>query len=100
DGAGKRFHSLFLGHSISMVTTNNFAHTCIVESFRVKIKTSIDACFRPFMEVGVSSKVSLSKLSQRRLTMASTNGMIDPDDVVMLLIDHQSGLFNTVQDLP
>ena len=32
--------------------------------------------------------------------MASTNGMIDPDDVVMLLIDHQSGLFNTVQDLP
>lgn len=32
--------------------------------------------------------------------MASTNGMIDPDDVVMLLIDHQSGLFNTVLDIP
>ena len=32
--------------------------------------------------------------------MASTNGMIDPEDVVMLLIDHQSGLFNTVKDLP
>lgn len=32
--------------------------------------------------------------------MAATNGMIDPDDVVMLLIDHQSGLFNTVQDIP
>lgn len=32
--------------------------------------------------------------------MASTHGMIDPDDVVMLLIDHQSGLFNTVQDIP
>lgn len=34
------------------------------------------------------------------LIMAATNGMIDPDDVVMLLIDHQSGLFNTVQDMP
>lgn len=32
--------------------------------------------------------------------MASTNGMIDPDDVLMLLIDHQSGLFNTVKDIP
>lgn len=27
-------------------------------------------------------------------------GMIDPNDVVMLLIDHQSGLFNLVQDIP
>jgi nicotinamidase-related amidase len=26
--------------------------------------------------------------------------MIDPDDVVMLLIDHQSGLFNLVKDMP
>ncbi len=26
--------------------------------------------------------------------------MIDPKDVVMLLIDHQSGLFNLVQDMP
>lgn len=26
--------------------------------------------------------------------------MIDPADVVMLLIDHQSGLFNLVQDMP
>jgi len=26
--------------------------------------------------------------------------MINPDDVVMLLIDHQSGLFNLVQDIP
>lgn len=32
--------------------------------------------------------------------MASTNGMIDPDDTLMLLIDHQSGLFNTVLDIP
>ena len=32
--------------------------------------------------------------------MASTNGMIDTEDVVMLLIDHQSGLFNTVHDMP
>lgn len=32
--------------------------------------------------------------------MASTNGMLDPDDSIMLLIDHQSGLFNTVRDLP
>lgn len=31
---------------------------------------------------------------------AVTKGMIDPDDVVMLLIDHQSGLFNLVQDIP
>ena len=31
--------------------------------------------------------------------MTSTNGMIDPDDALMLLIDHQSGLFNTVKDL-
>jgi len=26
--------------------------------------------------------------------------MLDPDDSVILLIDHQSGLFNTVRDLP
>ena len=32
--------------------------------------------------------------------MAATNGMLDPDDTVMLLIDHQSGLFNTVRDVP
>lgn len=32
--------------------------------------------------------------------MSSTNGMIDPDDAVILLIDHQSGLFNTVRDIP
>ena len=32
--------------------------------------------------------------------MASTNGMIDPDDALMLLIDHQSGLFNVVRDVP
>jgi len=27
--------------------------------------------------------------------MAATNGMLDPDDSIILLIDHQSGLFNT-----
>ncbi|QDT53666.1 Isochorismatase family protein [Caulifigura coniformis] len=32
--------------------------------------------------------------------MPATNGMLDADDAVMLLIDHQSGLFNTVRDLP
>ena len=32
--------------------------------------------------------------------MSSTHGMIDPDDAVILLIDHQSGLFNTVRDVP
>lgn len=32
--------------------------------------------------------------------MASTNGMLDVDDAIMLLIDHQSGLFNTVKDIP
>jgi len=32
--------------------------------------------------------------------MAATNGMLDPEDSVMLLIDHQSGLFNTVRDVP
>lgn len=32
--------------------------------------------------------------------MTSTNGMLDPDDAVILLIDHQSGLFNTVRDVP
>lgn len=32
--------------------------------------------------------------------MSTTNGMLDPDDSVILLIDHQSGLFNTVRDLP
>lgn len=31
--------------------------------------------------------------------MTATNGMLDPDDSVILLIDHQSGLFNTVRDL-
>jgi len=32
--------------------------------------------------------------------MSSKNGMIDPNDAVILLIDHQSGLFNTVRDVP
>ncbi|HEF4760252.1 TPA: isochorismatase family protein [Pseudomonas putida] len=32
--------------------------------------------------------------------MATLNGMLDPNDAVILLIDHQSGLFNTVRDLP
>jgi len=27
------------------------------------------------------------------------NGMINPDDAAMLLIDHQSGLFQTVKEL-
>src|SRR6478752_3684162 len=36
-------------------------------------------------------------------TVANFNGakpVIDPDDAVMLLIDHQSGLFQTVKDMP
>ena len=32
--------------------------------------------------------------------MVATNGMLDPDDSIILLIDHQSGLFNTVRDVP
>jgi nicotinamidase-related amidase len=32
--------------------------------------------------------------------MPATNGLLDPDDSVLLLIDHQSGLFNTVRDVP
>lgn len=32
--------------------------------------------------------------------MAANSGMLDPDDAVILLIDHQSGLFNTVRDVP
>ncbi|VEF10827.1 putative hydrolase [Pseudomonas fluorescens] len=32
--------------------------------------------------------------------MTVPNGMLDPDDAVILLIDHQSGLFNTVRDVP
>ena len=35
--------------------------------------------------------------------VANFNGaapVIDPDDAVMLLIDHQSGLFQTVKDMP
>src|SRR6187402_2228238 len=35
--------------------------------------------------------------------VANFNGqrpVIDPDDAVMLLIDHQSGLFQTVNDMP
>ena len=37
------------------------------------------------------------------MTIANFNGqrpVIDPDDAVMLLIDHQSGLFQTVNDMP
>ncbi len=30
----------------------------------------------------------------------TTKGMIDPSDAVMLLIDHQSGLFQLVKDIP
>ena len=36
-------------------------------------------------------------------TPANFNGqrpVIDPDDAAMLLIDHQSGLFQTVGDMP
>ena len=36
-------------------------------------------------------------------TPANFNGqrpVIDPDDTAMLLIDHQSGLFQTVGDMP
>src|SRR6187431_2841066 len=36
-------------------------------------------------------------------TIANFNGarpVIDPDNVTMLLIDHQSGLFQTVKDMP
>lgn len=36
-------------------------------------------------------------------TPANFNGqrpVINPDDAVMLLIDHQSGLFQTVGDMP
>lgn len=32
--------------------------------------------------------------------MATNFGLIDPDDAVMLLIDHQSGLFQVVNDQP
>lgn len=32
--------------------------------------------------------------------MTLVNGIIDPNDAVILLIDHQSGLFNTVRDVP
>lgn len=32
--------------------------------------------------------------------MPSTNAMLDAEDTVLLLIDHQSGLFNTVRDVP
>ena len=32
--------------------------------------------------------------------MTIHNGMLDPNDTVILLIDHQSGLFNTVRDVP
>ena len=36
-------------------------------------------------------------------TIANFNGarpVIDPDNVAMLLIDHQSGLFQTIKDMP
>ena len=36
-------------------------------------------------------------------TIANFNGqrpIIDPDDAAMLLIDHQSGLFQTIGDMP
>lgn len=32
--------------------------------------------------------------------MTNYNAMLDPRDAVILLIDHQSGLFNTVRDIP
>ena len=32
--------------------------------------------------------------------MTTPNGMLAPNDAVILLIDHQSGLFNTVRDVP
>ena len=66
----------------------------------IKIKVSNDACFRSCGAGHVVDLCFFNLTRQRRLNMASTNGMIDPEDVVMLLIDHQSGLFNTVKDLP
>lgn len=35
-----------------------------------------------------------------QVNMPKNSLMINPDDAVMLLIDHQSGLFNLVQDIP
>jgi nicotinamidase-related amidase len=34
------------------------------------------------------------------MNMPQKRAMMDPNDVVMLLIDHQSGLFNLVKDMP
>jgi nicotinamidase-related amidase len=38
--------------------------------------------------------------SQNAANFNGARPVIDPDDAVMLLIDHQSGLFQTIQDMP
>jgi nicotinamidase-related amidase len=45
----------------------------------------------------------MSTLSQSSSSVLPTGGgkaLIDPSDTVMLLLDHQSGLFQTVKDIP
>jgi len=39
-------------------------------------------------------------ITQNVANMNGARPVIDPDDAVMLLIDHQSGLFQTVNDMP
>ena len=36
----------------------------------------------------------------RQPTAAARDALIDPNDTVLLLLDHQTGLFNTVKDVP
>jgi nicotinamidase-related amidase len=38
--------------------------------------------------------------SAQPLSEAANNALIDPKDCIMLLIDHQTGLFQTVKDVP
>src|SRR5688572_9544228 len=36
----------------------------------------------------------------RQPTAAARAALLDPNDTVVLLLDHQTGLFNTVKDVP
>src|SRR5262245_16037282 len=47
-----------------------------------------------------SSKVSSIVGLSRQPSPAARSALLDPSDTVMLLLDHQTGLFQTVKDVP
>src|SRR5438132_10821029 len=56
-------------------------------------------CWMERAAVWTSHPLRTTPFAKERVMAKVTKGMIDPDDAVMLLIDHQSGLFQLVKDI-